>query len=159
MEKKFFDWADDPELNGKSKVVDMPLTGDKKAEQEFQDLLDGYEYGRTGMLQKEITLPGKQVIEYNPNEVGIDEKGRRYFFGDDGYRHDLTEDNRLYDVRVSEDGVEEEYTVFRGGRVFVFKNPEHTIGITDDGMVYRYEAETNSYVYDPQLVIFPNQHR
>ena len=40
MEKKFFDWADDPELNGKSKVVNMPLTGDKKAEQEFQDLLD-----------------------------------------------------------------------------------------------------------------------
>ena len=159
MEKKFFDWADDPDLNGKSKVIEMPLVGDKKVDQEFKDLEDGYEYSKSGLLQKEININlNSNIVYYDPNDLKIDDKGRTYFFNNEGNRIYLTSDKRIYYIRLSVNG-EEEYTVFKGGTILVFKDPEHTVGMTDQGDVYRYDADTDTYIYDPQLLIFSEKHR
>ena len=159
MEKNYFDWADDPDLNGTSKVVQMPLTGEKKLDQEFKDLENGFHYGKSGLLQKDVTLNvGPNIVYRDPKDFKTDDKGRTYFINEDGYRSYLSEDGRIYYLRVSKDG-EEEYTVFKGGTILVFKDPEHTVGITDRGDVYQYDAEQDVYVYSPQIVLFPGKQR
>ena len=159
MKKNYFDWADDPELNGTSKVVQMPLTGDKKMDQEFKDLENGFHYGESGLLQKEVNLNvGSDIVYYDPRDLKMDNKGRTYFVNKDGHFTYLTEDGRVYYLRVSKNG-EEEYTVFKGGTILVFKDPEHTVGITDRGDVYQYDAEQDVYVYSPQIVLFPRKQR
>ena len=159
MEKKFFDWADDPELNGTSKVVQMPLTGEEKLNQELKDLESGYEYGKTGLLQKKQNLNVEpDIIYYDPKDLKMDDKGRTYFVNQDGYPTYITSDGRVYHLRVSQVG-EEEFTVFRGGTILVFKDPEHTIGVTNRGDVYQYDSSTDTYVYSPQIVLFSGKQR
>ena len=45
------------------------------------------------------------------------------------------------------------------GDIMVFKNPEHTLGVTSDGTVYQYDEASGVYVYSPEITIFPSSRR
>ena len=158
MEKKFFNWEDDEELGRKAKVVNMPMSSDEKAKRDFDALEKGFSYSDKGMLEKVVDLPNKEVVTYyDANELLEDSKGRRYFV-QDGIKKYKDNLNNVYYVK-EENGEVVEYMFLDDGDIMVFKNPEHTLGITSDGAVYQYDEISGAYVYSPEIAIFPTFHR
>lgn len=159
MEKKFFDWEDDSELSTDSNFVRIPLSAKQKAEQNFQDHFDGYRYTKYGMLEKEVNIPKWRVRYYDPDEVELDEKGRKYFFNEDGYRTYFDDFDHIYDVRVDQNGIEEEYIVLEDGSILVFKNPEHTLAVDEYGNAYQYDPDRDEFLGSPQITFFEDRRR
>ena len=158
MDNRFFNWEDDEELGRKAKVVNMPMSSDEKAKRDFDALEKGFSYSDKGMLEKVVDLPNKEVVTYyDANELLEDSKGRRYFV-QDGIKKYKDNLNNVYYVK-EENGEVVEYMFLDDGDIMVFKNPEHTLGITSDGAVYQYDEISEAYVYSPEIAIFPTFHR
>ena len=158
MDYRFFNWEDDEELGRKAKVVNMPMSSDEKAKRDFDALEKGFSYSDNGMLEKVVDLPNKEVVTYyDANELLEDSKGRRYFV-QDGIKKYKDNLNNVYYVK-EENGEVVEYMFLDDGDIMVFKNPEHTLGITSDGAVYQYDEVSGAYVDSPESAIFPTFHR
>ena len=158
MEKKFFDWLDDDELGRNAKVVNMPISSDEKAKKDFEAWEKGFTYSDKGMLEKVVDLPNKEIITYyDPGELVADSKGRSYFV-QDGVKKYTDQLNNVYYVK-EENGEDIEYMYMDDGDVMIFKNPEHTLGVTRDGAVYQYDEASGAYVYSPEITIFPSSRR
>lgn len=155
MEKRFFDWAKDPDLNESSKLINMPAS----AEQKFADLEDGYHMSEKGMLEKEFTIdiPKRyEDIEYDPKNIQLDQKGRSYFLDKDKRRMYVDNLNNIYHLSINEFGSEEEYIETQNGPLF-FKNSEHTLATDLQGKVYIYSPQKRSYIYEANIVLFPKE--
>lgn len=159
MSRELYDWENDSELSTKSKIVSMPLSEEVKFQKKFEALENGYHFSSTGALEKEVTFE-KPVYEYDPNDLKLDDKGRKYFFDHDGNRIYIDDFNQIYGIRCDINGEnEEEYIVIGPSELLVFLNPEHTIGKDKNGNIYEYDTEQEVYVYNPNIRLFPNQKR
>lgn len=154
MEKKFFDWENDPELSSDVKVTTMPLTGEHKADKILEDLENGFSYSEKGLLQKEVALSPHKYV-YDPNKVQIDSEGRTYFLDENGYLVYFDSLGNVYGIMVNEKNEATEFVSIGRGERLYFKNPEHTIGVLKDGSVYVYDPDTKEYVYDHKILSFP----
>ena len=154
MEKKFFDWEDDPELTSDAKVTNLPLTGEYKSDKRFEDLEDGFSYSDKGMLEKEVTIR-PNVITYDPEKVKTDSEGRTYFLNENGYPIYFDALGNAYGIMINENNEVIEYIPFSKNERLYFKNPEHTIGVLKDGSIYEYDSVVGDYVYNSQIKNFP----
>ena len=158
MEKRFFNWEDDDELSTRAKVVNMPMSSDEKTKKDFDALEKGFSYSDKGMLEKKVDLPNKEVVTYyNPDDLLEDSEGRSYFV-QDGVKKYTDNLSNVYYVKEENNEVIE-YMFLDDGDIMVFKNPEHTLGVTSDGAVYQYDEASGVYVYSPEITIFPSSRR
>ena len=159
MNREFFDWEQDPELSTNSKIINIPLSEDQKIRRTFDALTDGYHYSENGLLQKTIELNknNSNVIYYDPSEIKIDSKGRKFFISDEGNKIYIDDLGNAYGIRYDLNGQnEEEFLVLKSKSVLVFVDSSHRVGIMPDGAIYEYNEESKSYVYNPNIILHPN---
>lgn len=157
MSKEIFDWANDEELSANSKIINMPLSTDAKAEKIINDLENGFHFSDSGLLQKEIAIPETNVVYYDPKKIRTDDKGRNYFFDEQGNRKYFDELGNIYGIRTNENGEnEEEYMILDNNEILTFTDSTHRVGMLADGSVYVYNDDEQAYDYDPNIIIHPN---
>ncbi len=159
MERVFYDWENDPDLASKAKIVKMPLSSEQKATNAFNALEEGYNYTPKGMLEKEVIydLANEELEEvyyYDPATVKLDSAGRKYFTTEKGQNIFFDDNGNVYYLCFDLQGNVSEYIPFGDNQLLYFKNPEHTIGITDDGVVYEYDPVQKNFIYSPNLIMF-----
>ena len=153
MEKKFFDWEDDNEFKKDASITRFPLSEEEKNSNIAKDIADGYTFSDMGMLQKEITITPSRTVSYDPDDVLLDDAGRKYFIDEFGQRTYFDDLDNIYSIRVNQMGEVEEFMVVGKGEIMVFANPEHTLAVKN-GDVYEYDPNTMAYIYQPDIVLF-----
>ena len=101
---ELYNWENDEDLTTNKSSIDFPLSENLKVRKTFEALEQGYHYSDKNLLYKMVKVKiNKENIKYNPSDLKIDEKGRKYYFDEYGTINYLDDLGYIYGIRYKEE--------------------------------------------------------